>query len=136
MKKIIQTLSITILLTILLLIIVLVFNPIGLRAKLIGGIVNNYLENNVDLDEYSASENPTTTDTNTINTDKNPLLNESQEAMLENLGIDVGKLPTEITPAMQACFMEKLGQERATEIVNGSTPGTLEIMKVSSCLGA
>ena len=46
MKKIIQTLSITILLTILLLIIVLVFNPIGLRAKLIGGIVNNYLENN------------------------------------------------------------------------------------------
>ena len=136
MKKIIQILSIAILLIILLLIVVLVFNPANLRAKIIGGIVNNYLENNVNLGEYASSDNPASPNTELTNTDKNPLLNESQEIMLENLGIDVSKLPTEITPAMQACFMEKLGQERAIEIVNGSTPGTLEIMKVSSCLGA
>jgi len=44
-------------------------------------------------------------------------------------------LPTEITPAMQDCFIEKLGQERALEIVNGATPGPLDFIKAGNCLG-
>jgi hypothetical protein len=128
MKKVIQFLIILILLAILSLIIIFVFNPANLRAKIIGGIVNSYLENNVNLSEQTSLSGSTST------TSDHPLLNDNQEEMLKNLGIDVSKLPTEITPAMQDCFVEKLGSDRTTEIVNGATPSALEIMKASSCL--
>lgn len=131
MKKVIQFLIILILLTILALITIFIFNPANLRAKIIGGIVNSYLENNVDLSEQTSLSNSTSTESGTTD---HPLLNDNQEEMLKNLGIDVSKLPTEITPAMQDCFVEKLGSDRTTEIVNGATPSALEIMKTSSCL--
>ena len=66
--------------------------------------------------------------------DKNPLLNQEQEAKLESIGIDPASLPSEITPEMGACLTEKLGAERAKEIINGSSPTASEIISANSCL--
>lgn len=68
------------------------------------------------------------------NIDKNPLLNEDQEATLETLGVDPATLPTEITPAMQACFVDKLGEARTNEIIQGSSPTPSDFFQARSCL--
>lgn len=67
------------------------------------------------------------------NVDKNPLLNEQQEAQLEGLGIDPATLPSKITPAMEACFTAKLGQERTNQIKQGSQPTPMDFFKAQSC---
>ena len=67
------------------------------------------------------------------NIDKNPLLNEEQEAQVEALGIDPATLPTEITPALEACLVEKLGAKRSQEIVQGSEPTTADFVKARVC---
>jgi len=66
--------------------------------------------------------------------DSNPLLSESQESSLENLGFDPSDFPSEITPAMQVCFVEKLGAERAQEIKDGDSPTATDYLKAKSCL--
>lgn len=63
-----------------------------------------------------------------------PLLNDSQEQMLQGAGIDPATLPTEISPEMEACFKEKLGAQRVLEIMQGATPGPLDLLKAKSCL--
>lgn len=132
MKKIIQILLIIILTSIIALIVVFVFNPFNLRTKLISSAVNSYLSNT--LEDYTPLE--TTGNTSTGSTvDKNPLLNEEQEKTLESYGVDVSALPSSITPAMEACFIEKVGQERANEIVGGASPSAMEILKAKNCLG-
>ena len=68
------------------------------------------------------------------NVDKNPLLTEEQEAQLESLGIDPAELPTEITPEMEDCFTQKLGEERTKEIVDGDSPTAIDFFKASSCV--
>ncbi len=67
------------------------------------------------------------------NVDKNPLLTEQQEAQLEAIGINPATLPSQITPAMKICFAEKLGQERAGQIMGGSSPTPMDFFKVQSC---
>ncbi|PIT88479.1 MAG: hypothetical protein COU29_01705 [Candidatus Magasanikbacteria bacterium CG10_big_fil_rev_8_21_14_0_10_36_32] len=130
MKKIIQSLVIIILLAIVSLIII-VFNPMNLRVKLIGGIINSYLSQNI-------TENSSVVDVNVektnVSNDKNPLLNAEQEKTLENLGVNVDLLPTEITPAMQECFLDKLGKERTDELIKGATPGAMDIIQGRECL--
>jgi hypothetical protein len=66
--------------------------------------------------------------------DRHPLLDESQEATLEKLGVDPAKLPTEITPEMESCFVDKLGSDRVGDIVGGETPGVLDFIKAKSCI--
>jgi len=68
------------------------------------------------------------------NVDKNPLLNEEQEAILETLGVNPEDLPSEITPEMEECFTEKLGRTRTNEIIQGSSPTTGDFFKARSCL--
>lgn len=68
------------------------------------------------------------------NIDKNPLLSEEQEAQLESLGVDPANLPTTITPAMEECFIDKLGQSRANELINGATPNTSDFLRANSCI--
>ena len=65
------------------------------------------------------------------NVDKNPLLTEDQEAQLELLGVDPAKLPSEITPLMEKCFAEKLGQARTNEIIQGSSPTLADFLKAN-----
>jgi hypothetical protein len=142
MKKIFLGLAIAILAAILALIAIFAFNPFDLRTKLIGSIINSYLSSQIKdykpLDTNNtttgaSSDVSATSDQSSVQ-DKNPLLSESQEATLENLGVDVSKLPTEITPSMQECFTEKLGAERAAELVAGASPSALDVIKAGGCL--
>ena len=73
-------------------------------------------------------------DNNISNTDAHPLLDDTQEKMVESLGINPSSLPTEITPEMEACFVDKLGAERVLEIVNGDPISMTDSIKASSCL--
>lgn len=67
-------------------------------------------------------------------TDKNPLLSPTQEQALEKIGIDPASLPSQITPAMEACFYTKLGDKRANEIKNGSQPTAADYFAARGCL--
>ena len=66
--------------------------------------------------------------------DQHPGLSADQEKSLQSVGVDVSKLPTEITPGMEECFVEKLGQERVDQIVAGSSPTPVEFLKTQECL--
>jgi len=67
--------------------------------------------------------------------DKHSLLNEEQEKLLETIGVDVESLPTQLTPEMEACFIETLGAERVKEIIEGDSPGSMDFFKAKGCLG-
>ena len=134
MKKIIQTLLIIILTLVLFLIVVFLFNPFDFRTKLIGGTINAYLSNatqkQVPVDNTDKSaEKPG------LSADQHPLLSAEQEKTLQSYGVDVSQLPSSITPGMKDCFIEKLGQDRANQIVGGASPSALEIFKAKACLG-
>ena len=113
------------------LIVIFVFNPYELRTKMIGNIINSFLIST--LKDYKPLDS-SGVKSKIKNIDKNPLLNEEQEKMLESFGVDVGVLPIQITPEMQACFIKKLGEERSMEIVKGATPTALEFFKTKDCL--
>ena len=66
--------------------------------------------------------------------DKNPLLTPAQEKTVESLGIDPTKLPTAITPELEKCLLQKLGAQRADEIIKGSAPTAMDVLKASVCL--
>jgi len=129
LKKIIKILLILILLSILALIFIFVFNPGDLRTKIISRGINSFLENT--LDNYTPLDNNSSAEQIEID---HPLLNDNQEEVLKNLGVNINQLPTEITPSMQECFIEKLGTTRAEELLNGATPGPLDIFKAKDCL--
>jgi len=78
------------------------------------------------------TDTPEQTATNT--TDKNPLLSASQEQALEKVGIDPAALPTEISPEMEACAYQKLGEKRAEELKNGAAPTINDYFAARSCL--
>jgi len=62
-----------------------------------------------------------------------PLLSEDQENLLKSIGVDPRALPTEITPEMENCAREKLGDQRINEIIQGATPTTMDLLKAQSC---
>jgi len=66
--------------------------------------------------------------------DKNPVMNEQQEAALEAIGIDPASVPTSISPTQEDCFVEKLGQVRVDEIKAGDTPSAKELIAGRECL--
>ena len=133
MKKVIQFLLITILSAILLLIIIFVFNPLNLRTKLVSNAINSYLSKN--LEDYTPLDKNSVPSVSSDINDNHPLLNDEQEKMLTNFGVNVSQLPTEITPTMKTCLIETLGPDRAKELAEGATPSALEIIKARSCIG-
>jgi len=70
----------------------------------------------------------------TGNEDRNPLLSPTQEKTLEKIGVDPATLPSQITPEMEACFNQKLGEQRTTEIKNGSSPTPTDYTAAHSCI--
>jgi len=66
--------------------------------------------------------------------DKNPLLTEGQEQALETIGVDPAALPTSITPSMEVCFVEVLGEKRVGEIKGGDTPTPVEFFTARDCI--
>ncbi len=83
----------------------------------------------------SFTNKPSQTDTQPTGTniDKNPLLSPTQEKALEKIGIDPATLPSAITPAMEACFYQKLGTNRANEIKNGAQPTASDYFTARAC---
>jgi hypothetical protein len=69
-----------------------------------------------------------------IKNSTNPLITPNQAAALQKLGIDPSKLPTEISPAKEACFVASLGQARVNEIKAGAVPTPMDLLKAKSCL--
>jgi len=131
MKKIIQFLGILVLLAILGLIVIFVFNPAGSRDKLIANAINSYLSKQIDGYTVIPEEDRVPYEASNYN---NPLIPDAQEKALYDMGVDVASLPTEITPEMASCFVDKLGETRANEIVNGATPSAIDFFKAKSCL--
>lgn len=85
-----------------------------------------------DMTETDTTATPAPTTPAT--TDRNPALNEEQEAALETFGIDPASLPSEITPEQEACFVNILGQSRVDEIKAGDSPTTIEFFRARSCI--
>jgi len=67
--------------------------------------------------------------------DKNPLLNASQEKMLESIGVDPAALPQKITPEMLTCASDKLSEERVAALMNGSEPTVQDFIAARECVG-
>ena len=130
MKRIIQFLSIIILLSIIFFIVIVIFNPSGSRDKLVSRILNSYLSSKIENYSSLPKDAPPFEEREF----DHPLLNDVQEQMIYELGVDTSKLPTEISDDMKNCFIENLGQERANELVNGGSPTEIEVYKARDCL--
>lgn len=83
---------------------------------------------------FSPSDEPRVETGVETNSDKNPVLSPAQEKALETFGIDPATIPSSITPEQEACFVEKLGQERVDEIKAGDSPTATEFFKAKSCI--
>lgn len=59
-------------------------------------------------------------------------VSEEQKAIAEKLGIDIDNII--ITPEMVSCAERKLGSQRMQEIMEGSSPTTLEGISLLGCL--
>ena len=128
MKKLFKILAIVIVAIIILALssiaYVLIKNPFGM-ADLVKSSINNE-----EITEEKKQEN--------IEINKNydnPYLNEAQEQKIIDAGIDIEKIPTEISQEQVDCAVEKLGEARAKEIEGGAEPTSMEILKVLPCAG-
>lgn len=108
-------------------------NPLNIQACMISSVITASLTPDIDNLNDSSSTGIDATKTSPIQFD-HPFLSSEQELSLEKAGIDVGTLPTSLSPEMKACGTEALGAERINEIINGSTPGLLEVVRLKSCL--
>ncbi|MBD3208369.1 MAG: hypothetical protein GF370_02870 [Candidatus Nealsonbacteria bacterium] len=139
-------LGIIFLLVIMVIVYFIVIDPLGLRSLLLNKEVNLSISTTTSdreiTDDAVPAESTSTPTTSSPSMPAqpveeqggHPLLDEEQEAMLETFGIDVDGLPSEITPEMEACFIEKLGEQRVNEIVEGATPTPLDFFRAKSCL--
>lgn len=97
---------------------VIIKNPLGIGDLVQASLIQKEVE--VDMSNYADYDHP--------------LLTEEQEERIIKSGVDIKKIPTEITPAQQKCGIDKLGEDRISEIINGADPSPLEIIKVLPCL--
>jgi len=67
-------------------------------------------------------------------TNDHPLLNDSQQAALEKIGIDPTTIPSKFTPKQEACFKTKLGDDRVAEIMAGDSPSLTEFLRAKDCI--
>ena len=108
-------------------------NPFNIQACLISSFLNA-----PSIMDSKTSDSQVNTEAGTTKTAPtqfdHPFLSSEQEIMLENAGIDVGALPTTLSPEMKACGIDALGADRINEIINGATPSPLDLLRVKSCL--
>ena len=100
-----------------------VTDPLNLRPLLSSLMLPSGL---IDMEEQTSNIN------NTI--DKNPALSSQQERVLESFGVDPSIVPTEISPELEECFVQKLGEERVNEIKQGGIPTIFEFNTARSCV--
>jgi hypothetical protein len=61
-------------------------------------------------------------------------LSPEQRRLLSKLGIDESQLPTTLTPELEACLVEAVGETRVAAIKAGDAPTVVEGMKAMTCL--
>ncbi len=64
----------------------------------------------------------------------NDWLTPGQRSMLATFGIDESELPKTLTPELETCFVEAIGQERVDAIKAGDSPTFVEGAKAVGCL--
>jgi uncharacterized protein YxeA len=106
---------------------IVIKNPLGLRDV----FVASYIKDNSVLSTVNNTDN--TDDAVAGSAYDHPLLNDEQELMAAKAGIDISKLPSEITAEQQQCINGKLGEARVMEIIKGAEPSPLEMIKVVPC---
>jgi hypothetical protein len=105
-------------------------NPFNVQAC----IVSSFLSPQNDLTSDSDSDSKLEAGSVVPEHFDHPLLSDTQEAMLDKAGIAVEELPSTISPAMEACFRDSLGDTRVNEIMQGVSPGPLDLFKAKGCL--
>jgi hypothetical protein len=108
-------------------------NPLNIKGCLISGYINPLIKGTAisnikdKIDSSIGATGGTQTDYD------HPLLSPQQEAMLEDAGVDVSKLPSTIPPELESCLIGIFGKERVEEIKAGDIPGPLEIIRGKDC---
>lgn len=62
------------------------------------------------------------------------LLTPEQQKLLDAAGVDVNKLPKEITPELKACAEAKLGKERLAALKAGAQPTLSDLLVAKGCI--
>lgn len=109
-------------------------NPFNVQACIITSVLLPTAQDDEGVEVTSDKTTLGSAEKTTIEKVDHPLLSDAQEESLKSAGVDVGALPTSITPEMEKCFTEKLGEKRVEEIKSGSALGPLDVLKGSSCL--
>jgi hypothetical protein len=81
----------------------------------------------------TSSEIPTTLPTTEASAPAD-WLTPGQRETLAALGIDEADLPATLTPALEACLVDKLGADRVAEVKAGDTPTVIEGVRAATCL--
>ena len=127
------TLGVLFFIIILIVIYLITVDPFGIKPLL--GNLGISPSSVVDmLADKKIEPTATTIPTTSGNTVKKYLITPEQEKTLKSMGIDTAKLPTQITPALEDCFTQKLGAQRASEIKNGSAITPVDFLKASMCV--
>ncbi|MFP4514656.1 MAG: hypothetical protein ACLFNO_01465 [Parcubacteria group bacterium] len=92
--------------------------------------IMNYEKESASVPEI---DNDVNSNSNEAETEE-PNLSPEQEAQLESIGIDPATALSEITPEMEECFVEELGEEKVEAIRAGEPPTVVDMMKIESCL--
>lgn len=85
------------------------------------------------IDVAGLINNTQNTTSPTSDTKTNSLISAQQEQILKAIGVNPDTLPTEITPALEKCLLEKVGAQRAEEIAKGADITTMDFLKASAC---
>ena len=85
---------------------------------------------------FGSKQNIGTSTKSSTGTQTTSGLSDSQKKALEAVGVNTATLPSpsSITPAQEACFIEKLGAARVAEIKAGATPTAIEIFTAKACI--
>ncbi len=115
------TLGVIFLILILLLTVFIIVDPFKLRPLISSMVEIPFISNNTSENKFNSTET-------------HPFLTEQQANTLKTMGIDPETLPTEITPDMEMCFTEKLGEQRVNEIKAGSEVTAVDYLKAKDCV--
>jgi len=103
-------------------------DPFNLKPIFFGPSIQAEISEMVDV------ELPERVQTEEVETDRNPVLNDTQERALETLGVDPANIPSTISPEQEQCFIEAIGVSRVNEIKAGGAPTAAEFFRARGCL--
>lgn len=88
-----------------------------------------------EMNNGNAEEGQTATSTPSSQSNtQNSLFTTDQQKLLNAAGIDVSKLPKEITPELKTCAEAKLGKERIAALKAGAQPTLSDLLAAKACV--